>query len=69
MEKSSDAMKAREALNGKIFDGRKIEVGLLSYYILEGNHFQKCSFGLALPEMLNFLLYNEYIIVFVIVLL
>jgi len=26
MEKSSDAMKAREALNGKIFDGRKIEV-------------------------------------------
>ena len=35
MEKSSDAIKAREALNGKIFDGRKIEVGLLSYYILE----------------------------------
>ena len=26
MEKSSDAIKAREALNGKAFDGRKIEV-------------------------------------------
>lgn len=28
MERSSDAMKAREALNGKAFDGRKIEVTL-----------------------------------------
>lgn len=31
MEKSSDAMKAREALNGKAFDGRRIEVRLTDY--------------------------------------